>query len=226
MFLAIQNAHERLTNMVDREEEEVKQKAAEAAAAAQAKKSKPPSTSRDKNPAKHTTAPQPGSQPDTSSSESADQQSDMNRRARKKAQQAEREERQKQKDEEEARRRAEEEEAERKEAEAWVFPIPSSLQVVCINASTVQLQWAPPPACAYTRPPSYLRTELGWRIVTTDVNDNQTSDDIVKPWDLTPLMRDQTEVLKDNLPAGKNVEFSLRFFIQPTAENQGTIIIL
>jgi hypothetical protein len=55
LFLAIQNAHERLTNMVDREEEEVKQKAAEAAAAAQAKKSKPPSTSRDKKPAHNQT---------------------------------------------------------------------------------------------------------------------------------------------------------------------------
>eukprot|EP00603_Paraphysomonas_imperforata_P006792 CAMPEP_0114417826 /NCGR_PEP_ID=MMETSP0103-20121206/3171_1 /TAXON_ID=37642 ORGANISM="Paraphysomonas imperforata, Strain PA2" /NCGR_SAMPLE_ID=MMETSP0103 /ASSEMBLY_ACC=CAM_ASM_000201 /LENGTH=662 /DNA_ID=CAMNT_0001586145 /DNA_START=52 /DNA_END=2037 /DNA_ORIENTATION=+ len=224
LFLAIQNAHERLTNLVDREEEETKQKAAEAEAAAKAKQSKPPPAARNKSkPAQSTSQPNPnannsssGATP-SSASESADQQSEMNRRARKKAEQAEQEERQRQEEERAARQKAAKEEAERREAEDRIFPVPSNLQVVCVDDTTVQLQWSPPPACAYTRPPSYLRTELGWRIVADEGSKEQA-------WNLTPLMRDQTEVVKDGLPAGKHVEFSLSFYIQPSAENQGQMI--
>ena len=120
-----------------------------------------------------------------------------------------------------ARKKAEKEEAERKEAEAWVFPVPTNLQVVCINATTVQLHWSPPPACAYTRPPSYLRTELGWRAISNAEGDEDDHASKSSEWNLVTIMRDQTELVKDKLPSGEYVEFSLRFYIQPTVENQG-----
>jgi hypothetical protein len=244
LFLAIQSAHERLTNMVDREEEEEKQKQASAAAAEQAKKSRPPPSS------KQQSTPGPSSSDSQNQQNSKDRGDNQNKRAKAKA------ERWKQQQEAEeaaaaaARQKAEEEEeeAQRKEAEAWIFPVPSHLQVVCINATTVHLQWSPPPPCAYTRSPSYLRTELGWRIQATpseetEDGNNQTSDetetenkkekdkdkdkDKEKPtepepeWTLSTIMRDQAELTKDHLPAGEDVEFSLRFYIQPTAETQG-----
>lgn len=211
LFLAIQNAHDKLTNLDARIEEEKKQRAAEADAAAKAKQhSKPPPRA---------SATQAAGSSDDNEVKRNKEKAEQQRRRQEAAAAAAAARRKKQEEEEEARRKKEEEE--------WTFPIPSNVHAECVNPTTVQLTWSPPPACAYTRPPSYLRTELGWRSVAQEADDanSQGSKNSEKEadWNLFTIMRDRTEVVKDSLPAGEEVEFALRFYIQPTAENEGTL---
>jgi len=213
LFLAIQNAHDKLTNLDARIEEEKKQRAAEADAAAKAKQhSKPPPRA---------SATQAAGSSDDDEVKRNKEKAEQQRRRQEAAAAAAAARRKKQEEEEEARRKKEEEE--------WTFPIPSNVHAECVNPTTVQLTWSPPPACAYTRPPSYLRTELGWRSVAQEADDanSQGSKNSEKEadWNLFTIMRDRTEVVKDSLPAGEEVEFALRFYIQPTAENEGNSVL-